>query len=144
MTPSARKTLLALTCLTIAWLVPGCSPAKHRVTGRVQREGKPLVWKSDESDLIVIFVPLDRDRDKELYRALETDRKAGTFSIAAVPAGSYRVSIQQQDPRPTHDLLGFAYSIESSPIVYEVSASQTHFDIDLPRELPKKTKKEPG
>ena len=47
----------------------GCTASKHKVTGKVTRDGKPLEWKTDNGILAVTFVPLDRDKDKTVYPA---------------------------------------------------------------------------
>src|SRR5262249_39800772 len=98
---------------------------------------------SDKCELEVTFVPLDRERDKNTYRA-QTDRTAGTYTIDAIPAGSYRVSIQQMDPAPVYDLLGNGYGMDNSPILHEVAKKAKQvIDIDLPKDLPKHAKKVP-
>lgn len=134
-----RIALLVLVSLTVI-AAGGCPRSKHQVTGKITRDGKPLEWRTENGVLAVTFVPLDRDKDKNVYPA-ETDRSKGTFAIAAVPPGEYRVFIQQQDPDPSVDMLGFVYSFESSPITREVTARTTEFDIDLPKDLPPKAKK---
>jgi hypothetical protein len=88
---------------------------------------------SDQIMLLMLFVPFDRKSDPNVYRA-ETGTQAGTYAVT-VPAGKYRISLQQMDPVPTHDLLNFKYSIRDSPVVYDVGGPG-EFNIDLPRELP--------
>src|SRR5947209_4485205 len=101
--------LLLLVCLTAAFFVFGRKQPKYTISGTITRDGKPLEWKGDNGVLDVKFVPLDREADPNVYKA-DTDRDAGTFTIVGIPPGSYRVSIQQMDPFPTHDLLQFALS----------------------------------
>ncbi len=123
-------------CLLLALMLPGCQRAKHRVLGKVTREGQPLEWKTEASkelSLLVLFVPFDRERDQNIYRA-DTDFQTGTYAVT-VPAGKYRISVQQMDPDPRYDLLGFTYSIKESPIIREVTGPG-EMNIDLPRELP--------
>jgi hypothetical protein len=136
---SIHLVLPSVACLAIAFLPAGCAKPQYQISGNITRDGKPLEWKSDEGVLDVKFVPLDRDRDKNVYRA-ETDRQAGAYTIAGIPPGSYRVSIQQMDPFPTHDLLGFALSMAESTIIQDVTKEGEVIDIDLPRDLPKKGK----
>jgi hypothetical protein len=139
MPKSIHMVFLWVACVAIAFLAAGCAKPKYEISGNITRDGKPLEWKSDEGVLDVKFVPLDRDRDKNVYRA-ETDRKAGAYTIAGIPPGSYRVSIQQMDPYPTHDLLGFALSMAESTIIHDVTKEGEVIDIDLPRDLPSKGK----
>src|SRR5437879_10900 len=93
-------------CLAaVASLLCGCAVPTYRVTGKVTRGGEPLKWDSDAGVLEVVFAPMDRKADRNLYHA-QTDRKTGAYTVRAIPAGTYRVSIQQMDPYPTFDLLG--------------------------------------
>jgi hypothetical protein len=134
--------LLSAACLSAAflgwWGLSWVKPT-YQVSGKITRDGKALEWKSDAGVLDVKFVPLDRQADDNVYRA-ETDRETGAYTIPKIPAGSYRVSIQQMDPFPTHDLLGFALSMAESPIIREVTMNDDVIDIDLPLVLSKKGK----
>jgi hypothetical protein len=136
---SIHLVLPSVACLAIAFLPAGCAKPQYQISGNITRDGKPLEWKSDEGMLLVIFVPLDRDRDNNVYKA-ETDRETGAYTIVGIPPGSYRVSIQQMDPAPTHDLLGFALSMAESTIIHDVKKEGEVIDIDLPRDLPRKGK----
>src|SRR5262245_34012048 len=80
---------------------------KYTISGTITRDGKPLEWKTDNGVLLVLFVPMDRVKDANVYRAMKTDRKTGHYAITNIPPGPYRVSIQQQDPDARYDLLGF-------------------------------------
>lgn len=111
---------------------------KYNVSGTITRDGKPLEWKSDEGVLDVKFVPLDRTRDDRVYRA-ETTTSAGAYTIR-IPAGSYRVSMQQLDPYPTHDLLDFALNMKDSFIHRDVTKNDEVIDIDIPKILKAKGK----
>lgn len=103
----------------------------YAVAGTITRNGQPLTWKTEGGVLDVKFVPLDRQRDMNVYRALQTDRKAGTYRIQGIPPGSYRVSIQQQDPDSRFDLLNFEFSPGKSPILRDVVSDNDAMDIDL-------------
>lgn len=126
---------LLVLCLTFPG--NGCARPKYKITGTITRAGGPLEWKSDQGVLDVKFVPLDRKGDPNVYRAEATDRKTGAYTITGIPPGSYRVSIQQMDPYPTHDLLGFALSMSDSPILRDVRQHDQVIDIDIPKALPK-------
>jgi len=140
MVQGVRGLLVLWLCATACCAAGGCAAPKYKVTGTIKREGKPLEWKSDNPALTVIFVPLDRDKDKNVYSA-DGDVKTSSFTIAAIPRGEYRLYIAQFDPAPGVDVLNFTYGMDTSPVIREVSATQTHFDIDLPRELPRKAPK---
>jgi len=120
----------------LAWYLynPTCT-----ISGTITRDEKPLVWKTDKGVLTVIFVPIDREQNLNVYRA-ETDRKTGTYRITGIPAGSYRVSIQQVDPDSRYDLLNFALSTKDSTIFRDVTRDGEVLDIDIPKNLAAKGK----
>jgi hypothetical protein len=125
---------LAAVTLLVALPGAGCKENRHyNVTGKVTCGGEPLVWKSDNSQLIVMFVPADRKPGSITYRA-ETNKEEGTYRITGIPPGEYLVSIQQTDPIPTHDLLNFAYGPSNSPLRREVTDDGQVIDIDIPAE----------
>jgi hypothetical protein len=107
----------------------GCGKACS-VSGTVTRDGKPLEWADEEGHLLVIFIPEDRDANKNVYRA-ETDRKTGSYRIDSIPAGPYRVAVQQFDKKH-NDALGHKYNPPQTPLRYEVTKSDQVIDIDLP------------
>ncbi len=128
----AAAVLLAVLGVTV---ILNWKPRTYQVTGTITRGGKPLQWKGEKRVLQVIFGPTDRAQDRNVYRC-EGDPEEGTYVLEGIPAGKYRVSIQQLDPYPMHDLLNFAYSLKDSPFVYDV-AGDCKIDIDLPGELPR-------
>jgi hypothetical protein len=122
------------------WLIvlssAGCKENRqYTISGKVTRGGEPLVWESDNSQLLVVFVPVDRSDDPLTYRA-ETNKAEGTYTVTGIPPGEYLVSIQQTDPIPTHDLLNFAYGPSNSPIRKEVNQNGQVIDIDIPLDRP--------
>ena len=129
-----NRTVVAVGLALAQALFSGCAVPTYRVEGKVTREGKPLEWKSDPHELLVLFVPMDREKNKETYRA-EVNTEAGTYVIDAIPAGTYRVSVQQMDPYPKGDLLNFAFSLKDSPLSCTIAGDMV-FDIDLPKNLP--------
>lgn len=132
-----KRTILRLgvTVVLFAFFSAGCKENRqYTISGKVTRGGEPLVWESDNSQLLVIFIPVDRRDDSPTYRA-ETVKEEGTYSIAGIPPGEYLVSIQQTDPIPTHDLLNFAYGPSNSPIRKKVTENGQIIDIDLPADL---------
>jgi hypothetical protein len=135
-----RKVLILVVAVGIAGgivaLLYNLPIRKYHVTGTITRDGKPLEWKSEKIDLLVIYAPLDRERHPEIYKATETDPKTGKYTLPPIPAGKYLVSIQQMDPFPTQDLLKFTYSLKDSPLRQDVS-KDGEINIDLPRDLPR-------
>jgi hypothetical protein len=100
------------------------------ISGTITRDGKPLVWTSDEGHLLVIFVPANRKANRDVYRA-ETDREAGTYRINGILSGRYRVAIQQFDEKH-NDALGHKYNPGKTQLEYDVTADGQVIDIDLP------------
>jgi len=106
------------------------------IHGSVTRDGQPLQWKGERPQLWVIF----QQRDvigtlSETYPAV-CDTEAGTFSIAKIPLGWYKVSVEQMDPYPKQDLLNFAFNPANTTLEYEVTHDEQEFHIDLPKVLP--------
>jgi hypothetical protein len=107
------------------------------VSGSITRDGKPLEWQSDAGTLSVVFLPKVRDNTTEVFRA-DSDRATGRFEIKQIPTGDYIVCVQQLDPDGAHDLLGMVYDPSSTDIERKVTNDGQHFDINLPKELPKR------
>jgi hypothetical protein len=113
------------------------------VHGTITRDGKPLEWPFEGGHLLVVFVPADRDPEKEPVRA-DTDRDAGTFRIPEIKAGKYLVAVHMFNDRHL-DALRNKFDPNRSTIEVEVTADGQVIDVDLPRELPKdEPKKRPG
>ena len=130
--------VIAAAVVVFGWQMYAIYGPKCDISGTITRGGKPLEWKSDSGVLSVLFVPLDRKADQNVYRAMSTDSKTGAYSIQGIPAGSYRVSIQQMDPYPTHDLLNFKFSLKDSAILRDVTRNNDVIDIDLAEYLARK------
>jgi hypothetical protein len=113
----------------------GCSVKKCNISGTITQAGEPLVAKTESGFLLVLFIPLDRKADPLVYRA-ETDRDKGTYTLDGIPAGKYRVAIQQFDERH-NDALGHSLNPPQTPLRYEVSEDGQVLDIDLPKDLPR-------
>ena len=62
--------------------------------------------------------------------------RATALPIDAIPAGTYRVAIQQFDEKH-NDALQHKYNPPSTPLLYEVTREDDQvIDIDLPKKLP--------
>jgi hypothetical protein len=107
------------------------------IHGSVTRDGKPLQWKGERPQLWVIFQQRDVPGTlAETYPAT-CDTEAGTFSIAKIPLGWYKVSVEQMDPYPKRDLLNFAFNPANTTLEFEVTHDGQEFHIDLPKVLPR-------
>src|SRR5205814_2547543 len=97
----------------------------------VTRGGEKLTWPED-GYLLVIFIPQDRERDPNVYRATATDLGASTYRIDALPPGKYAVAVQQFDLKHM-DALGGAYDPSHTTLEKEVPADGGTVDIDVPK-----------
>jgi hypothetical protein len=111
--------------------VSGCAEKKVSVSGKVTRAGQPL---PAAQTLLVVLVPEGGGISARTYPA-ETDPATGTFSVAGLPPGRYRVAIQHFDDR-FRDSLGGVYDLGASPLVYDITGAGQALDIDLPAVLP--------
>jgi hypothetical protein len=138
----SRGTSILLLILATAGIVgltaaaTGLFNRTYTVVGVVTRDGHRLHWPKDvaERKLHVQFVHLDRQRYLDPFTA-EADEQSGQFRVLNLPAGTYRVAIQQMAPYPLHDLLGFVFDFSQSPFIYTVAGDAT-INIDLPAKLP--------
>lgn len=126
---------LALALGLVAALVaaPGCAEKKVSVSGKVTRAGKPL---PEGRNLLVIFVAEQATAGARPYSA-ETDSAAGTFRVAGMPPGRYRVGVQHFDA-DYNDAFKGVYDLGASPLVYDVNTDGQVIDIDLPEVLPQR------
>jgi hypothetical protein len=131
MTSSLR--LIPILALAIA--STGCVEYKSNITGTVTRDGKPLVWKSEEGTLLVLFVPEDRTRFSPKHADF-TDPATGAYRFAELPAGKYTVAIQMFDEK-YNDALNKHFDAYRTTIQCEVTEDNQVIDIDLPKDLPK-------
>ena len=111
--------------------VSGCAEKKVSVSGKVTRGGKPL---PEGRNLLVVVVAERAKGDARPYSA-DTDSATGTFRVADLPPGRYRVAVQHFDTQ-FHDALGGVYDPGASPLVYDVTTDGQVIDIALPEVLP--------
>ena len=112
-------------------------PAEVSVHGKVTRDGKPLEWDDPgENPLLrIIFFPEDREKYINFYPA-DSNVSDGTYSIAKIPTGTYKVSIQQ-NANPKKDLLNFAFDPAHTTLKFEIKQDGQEINIDLPKDLPR-------
>ena len=110
-------------------------PAEVSVHGKVTRDGKPLVWEGEQPIFSVIFFPEVRDTTTPIYPAT-CNLADGTFTIAKIPTGTYKVSVQQI-ANPLKDLLNFAYDPAHTTLKFDVTQDAQEINIDLPKDLPR-------
>ena len=113
------------------------------VHGVVTRDGRPLEYRTDYHSLSVLFIPEPREQTSPLYPA-KTDPDTGRFDIKNIPAGTYKVALQQLDHAAEHDVLKMVYDPSSTNLVVEVASDGQEIPIDIPRVLPKRSTPPPG
>ena len=117
--------------LVVVAICVGCGKKDSNitVTGSVVRDGKPL--SVSKNGYVQVTIQPDVDPGKAFTpRLAECDKVTGKFEIPDVPAGKYKVGIQQFDPDPTTDKLKGAFYVETSKIVRDLDG-KTPLDIDL-------------
>ena len=110
----------------------GCSEKKVSVSGKITRAGQPL--GSAGKNLQVVLIQDPPPPGARPYSA-ETDPATGTFRIAALPPGRYRVGIQLFDEKFNDDL-GGVYDPGASQLFHDITTDGQTLEIDLPAVLP--------
>ena len=112
----------------------GCGgPKTYTVGGTVTRGGEKLTWPNGGT-LLVIFMPAD-DKKTERYSARETDTAASSYKVTGIPAGKYKVAVQQFYPNEKtdfNDSLGGRYDPGHTDLVVEVKGDDAALNIDIP------------
>lgn len=117
--------------LVVVAICAGCGKKNNNinVTGSVVRNGQPLAVS--KNGYVQVTIQPDIDPGKAFTPRLgECDKTTGKFEIRDVPAGRYKVGIQQFDPDPTTDKLKGAFYVETGKIVRDLDG-KTPLDIDL-------------
>ena len=113
----------------------GCGgPKTYTVGGTVTRGGEKLTWP-DGGRLLVIFMPADESKT-DRYSARETSTEASSYKVAGIPAGRYKVAVQQFYPSAKtdfNDALGGRYDPGHTDLVVEVKGDTTELNIDIPK-----------
>jgi hypothetical protein len=122
---------LALGLLAGLVVCCGCGEKTNlvTVTGSVLRNGKPLPLS--KNGYVQVTLQPDVDPDKAFSpRLAECDKATGKFEIRDLPAGKYKVGVQQLDPDPTTDKLKGAFYVDTGKIIRDLDG-KTPLDIDL-------------
>jgi hypothetical protein len=120
--------------MTSWFFAAGCGEEKKcSISGKITHGGQPLAWKTENSQLLVIFSRVGSDKNDEVYSA-QTDRDQGTFTIKNIPPGEYIVAVQQFDPLPGNDAFGHQFNLAKSTIRKTVGHDGQVIDVDVPKE----------
>jgi len=117
----------------LAGLVVCCGCGKKTnfvtVTGSVLRNGKPL--PVSKNGYVQVTLQPDVDPGTPFTpRLAECDKATGKFEIRDLPAGKYKVGVQQFDPDPTTDKLKGAFYVDTGKIVRDLDGKEP-LTIDL-------------
>ena len=126
-----RRDAAAAWLLVAVAVCVGCGKTNKTitVTGSVVRNGQPLALS--KNGYVQVTIQPEVDPGKAFTpRIAECDKATGKFEIPNVPAGKYKVGIQQFDPDPTTDKLNGAFYVENGKIVRDLDGKQP-VDIDL-------------
>ncbi len=126
-----RSNAAAIGLLVALAFHAGCSKKANTVTvtGSVVRNGQPIPLS--KNGYIQVTLQPDVDPGKAFTpRIAECDKTTGKFEIRDIPAGKYKVGVQQFDPDPTSDKLNGAFHVDNGKIIREIDG-KTPLDIDL-------------
>ncbi|QDU77969.1 hypothetical protein Pan97_50480 [Bremerella volcania] len=105
----------------------GCSEAPSIVKGSVTKGGEAL-QVSSQGDIQIHFI--QEENGKMTGQTYMTSIDPSGHFEAEVPAGEYRISVQQLDPYPNVDKLKGQFSQAKTPIKQSIKGGDT-IDIDL-------------
>jgi hypothetical protein len=133
MNAAIRCVVSTLVALFVCLLGSGCGPKMVKPSGKILKDGQPFTL-SPKGMFGVALIPADEKEGKEGYPA--TTKPDGTFEVTGkegkgVPAGKYRFSVTAADPYPSKDLLLGHFQGAKSPLVQDVTSSDTPITIDV-------------
>ncbi|PQO31388.1 hypothetical protein C5Y96_13695 [Blastopirellula marina] len=105
----------------------GCGQAPSIVTGSVTKGGQAL-QVSEQGDIQIHFIQEENGTMTGQTFMASID-PSGHFE-AEVPAGDYRIAVQQLDPYPNVDKLKGQFDQNKTPIKQSIKGGDT-LDIDL-------------
>jgi len=126
-----RRNAAAAWLLVAVVVYVGCGKKNNTitVTGSIVRNGQPI--PVSKNGYVQVTIQPDVDPGKAFTpRIAECDKATGKFEIRDIPAGKYKVGIQQFDPDPTTDKLNGAFYVDTGKIVRDLDG-KTPLDIDL-------------
>jgi hypothetical protein len=133
-----KKLLPALCLFLMAAGLSGCAAKKYTITGTVTRGGEKLTWP-DGGTLLVVYVPENFGKDPAaITYPAQSDIATSTYTVSGIPPGKYNVAVQQFDVKH-NDALGHVYDPGHTELAREVTQDNQVIDIDLPKELPKRS-----
>ena len=136
-----KSLLFIISFSLLAVGLSGCEARTYKLTGTITTGGEKLTWP-EGGTLLVIYFPEDRKKNTNVYKA-QTDTATSTYEIEAIPAGRYKVAVQQFDTKHM-DSFGGAYDPSHTTLLQEVTEGTQAIDIDIPRREPSKSPNRKG
>src|SRR5262245_28034310 len=129
------RSLLSLAVGLVLCLLASCTtgPAPLKVTGKVVQNDKPYVAPKLIS-VGIVFIPIvEAGQPFDNYPTRMNDDS--TFTVegkagAGIPAGKYRISIQQLAPDPAIIAMNEKFGEKNSPLIVDISGDKS-LEIDL-------------
>ena len=121
----------AILFATFAFALSGCSAGKVKITGKIMKNGEPMVV-SEDTYVTLQFLPEqpDQDDEKKSSYSAKFDQKSGSYTIE-LPAGKYRTMLVIALPSKKQGELNMPSPPIKSETVYDLSKSQ-ELNIDAP------------
>jgi hypothetical protein len=134
MTALSHGSMRLFLLLAVATLIAGCGKSRTvKVIGKVSRSGKPIEL-SKTGSIQVTLVP-DVPEGTEFTTRPARAKADGSFEVADVPPGTYRIAVEVHDPTPRKDVLKGAFSVRKTKIRREIDGKKPlEIDLDKPGE----------
>ncbi len=115
---------------------PAYKPPVPVLSGKLTKGGQPLKVNRQlggYARVQLTFIPADAKGGKSHSAEVQED---GSFTVATeegqrIPAGKYRVVVEQWDPYPNVDRLQGRFNEQNSRFTREIAESTQELDIDL-------------
>jgi hypothetical protein len=122
MTGQLRLAAVALACLMVAVMLPGCGSGKVRVTGKVLKNGQPL---KVSKDVLVTLTFADPDKKDQTYSA-KFDYDTGTYQVEVPPGKYHATCIVAEKGQPP-----LTAGKDAAKKVYDLTSGNQQVDIEV-------------
>jgi hypothetical protein len=107
----------------------GCGKRKAKIQGTVLKDGKPI-QVSKTGHVAVTLIPVVKEGEDFTTYPARADEQGNFETAVPIPAGKYKIAVQQFDPTPQVDALKGAFSPNSTKIVRDIDG-KTPLKIDI-------------
>lgn len=116
-----------------AFSIASCSPGTVKISGKILKDGQPMVV-SEDTYVTLSFAPELSDQGDDSKRSsysAKFDQKSGTYTVE-LPAGKYRTTLIMAPPPKNKGEPSKPLPPIKSDKVYDLGKSQT-LDIEVPK-----------